>query len=313
MRSDPLVVTRQDLIEADDRADGWIRREVRTGAAVRAAPGVLLLGRPDLPSRISAALAHAGPEGIVTGWAGCALRDVPGADPLPQVAVLVPAEIQRVSTSYVRIMSTVRQPAPTLIDGVRVAPAVRCVVDAARQLDGLRPIRHLVMSALASGAVPLADLDGELAAGARNGSRLVRRALLDAARGAASAPEAELADVVLGLARRRQLPPFLLNPEVWLGDRLVGRPDGWFTGVALGWEVDSRAFHSADDTFDATLDRHGRFGAAGVLLVHVTPRRFRQLGAAYGKVLVDAVSARRRDGSAPLPELRVVPRGPQLP
>jgi len=74
---------------------------------------------------------------------------------------------------------------------------------------------------------------------------------------------------------------------------VLGQPDGWFVGLGLGWEVDSRRFHADDDRFDATLARHDRFGAHGLQLLHVTPRRARRLGASYADVLAAAVAARR--------------------
>jgi hypothetical protein len=87
----------------------------------------------------------------------------------------------------------------------------------------------------------------------------------------------------------------------------VGQPDGWFPGLGLGWEVDSRRHHAADDAFDATLGRHDRFAGFGLQLLHVTPKRARLLGSGYGDVLVEAVAARRRARQPEPPDLVVRP------
>lgn len=182
--------------------------------------------------------------------------------------------------------------------GVRVADPHRAVVDAARRMRSLREVRALVLAALCQRWCGLAQLRAELDASPRNGTALCRRAWREWEAGAWSAPEAEVADVATADPR---LPSLLLNPTLLLGGVVLGQPDGWFLGLGLGWEVDSRRFHADDDRFDATLARHDRFGAHGLQLLHVTPRRARQLGAAYGDVLAAAVVARRR-AAQPEPE-----------
>ncbi|CAN5303396.1 hypothetical protein BH24ACT10_BH24ACT10_02280 [soil metagenome] len=134
------------------------------------------------------------------------------------------------------------------------------------------------------------QLRAELEAGPRNGTALCRRALRDWEAGAWSAPEAEVADHAVADPR---LPTLLLNPTLLIRGSVLGQPDGWFVGLGMGWEVDSRRFHADDDRFDATLARHDRFGRHGLQLLHVTPRRARRLGASYADVLAAAVAARR--------------------
>jgi len=180
-------------------------------------------------------------------------------------------------------------------------------VDTCRGLADLREVRALLLVAVAARRCGVDELRSELDAGSRHGRALCRRALCDAERGAWSAPEAEVADVV-GAAR---LPPSLLNPTLVLDGAIVGQPDGWFPGLGLGWEVESRRHHAEDDTFDATLARHDHFAAHGLQLLHVTPRRARALGSRYADVLAAAVAARR---TAALPEptgLMVVPYDPR--
>lgn len=312
-RQRQVAVTRAGLVAAG-RGRGAGDRRVAAGEWLRAAPSTYVTGPDDLVARVHAALDHAGQDALLTGWAGCLALGLPDVPQGQAVPVLVPARRRRVSTPHVRVLPTTRPPAwwtwPEL--DVRVAAPVRCVVDAARALSELADVRALVLGAIGRGVVSRPELQRELELGARGGRALVQRALRDAAAGAASAPEAELADDVGAAARQGLLPPFLLNPELRCDGRLVGRPDGWLLGCGVGWEVDSRRHHAADDAFDATLARHDRFAGHGLTLLHVNPRRLRALGAGYVPVLADAVRARRLLG--PEPEgLVVVPRGPVLP
>lgn len=211
------------------------------------------------------------------------------------------------------VLPTIRPPRYWLWQGqVRISAPSRCVVDAARALPDLRTVRALVLGAVGTRLVGLEELTHELDSGARGGSALCRRALADARRGAASAPEAELADALVPAARLHRL-PYLLNPDVLLDGRLLGRPDGWLVGLGLGWELDSREHHAGIEAFEETLTRSDAFVAAGVPLLHVTPRRLRASPAGCAALVVRAAEARRRSGAGDPPGLVVVPRRPVLP
>lgn len=285
-------------------------RAVRAGTAVRLAPSTVLLAAvPDDGQLMAAARAHAGDDLVVTGLVACRFLGLVDAPDDGTVDVLVPAGRRRVSTTYVRVHPTLRPPQCwTHVSGVRVADPHRAVVDAARRLTRLQCVRALVLASLCQRWCGLDRLRAELEAGPRNGTALCRRALRDWEAGAWSAPEAEVADVA---AADRRLPALLLNPTLLLGGVVLGQPDGWFLGLGLGWEVDSRRFHADDDRFDATLARHDRFGAHGLQLLHVTPRRARQLGASYADVLAAAVVARRRAAQPEPSDLLVRPFDPR--
>ncbi len=104
-------------------------------------------------------------------------------------------------------------------------------------------------------------------------ARTGRRAAAGGPSRAFSAPEAEAADALL--ARGRDTPPFLLNPELRLDGVLIGIPDGWIPSAGIGWEMDSVEQHGSTNDLDATLLRHERFADAGLALRHITPTRFR--------------------------------------
>lgn len=292
--------TRQHLVSVGrPRALGDER--VRSGAWVRAAPSVYLTRPQDLGARVRAALAHAGPGGTVTGWAACRLLGLPFADDLGSVDVLVPHGRRRVSTPCVRLVQTTRPPELVHVMGSPVAVPVRAVCDAARRLTELRAVRAVVLGA--HDRVSPEALAAELRAGPRRGNDLLRRAVLDAERGAWSAPEAEIADLVEVAVRAGRLPGFHLNPDLYLDGRFIGIPDGYLVGTGVGWESDSRKHHGDEDALDATLDRAGAFTELGLGIVHVTPRRSRGRPQALVDRLIGTVASHTEP-----PGLVVVPR-----
>lgn len=297
------VLTREAVLAAGLDGDGPDRL-VRRGRARRLAPSTYLLTTGPVTDEqlVLAALAHAGEDLVVTGALACRLTGLADVPPSSGVDVLVPAARRRVSTAYVRVHPTTREPPWWRhSSGARVAEPHRAVVDCSRRLADLRDVRALLLAAVAAGRCGIDELHAELDAGSRHGTALCRRAVRDAERGAWSAPEAEVADVV----RAARLPPCLLNPALLVDGALVGQPDGWFRGLGLGWEVESRRHHAGDDAFDATLARHDRFATYGLQLLHVTPRRARALGSRYADVIAAAVAA-RRTASVPEPTGLVV-------
>ncbi len=272
---------------------------VRRGRWAPLAPSVWLTGAAPADDRalVAAALAHLGTDAVVTGLVAARAHGLREAPVDGTVEVLVPAGRRRVGSTAIRVRPTVRPPRRQV--GSPYAEPVRAVVDGARYLGELRAVRALLCEAVTGPLVSVADLAAELEAGGSAGSAVVRRAIADVAEGAWSAPEAELADHVRDAVRLGLLPPFLLNPVLLIDGRFLARPDGWFPGLGLGWEVDSWQHHGDRDTFDATLARHDRFASHGLGLVHVTPRRLRRVGPAYVEVLARAVQARR---AAHLPE-----------
>jgi hypothetical protein len=176
-------------------------------------------------------------------------------------------------------------------------------VDAARGLSSLRDVRGVVLGARGSRVVTPDRLRAVLDAGQRNGSALVRRAIVDAERGCASPPEAELVDAMLGRGV-----PFLVNPELWLDGLLLGSPDVWLVGSGTAGEVESAERHDGAQDRENTYDRHERFTAAQVQLAHLSVRRIR----ADVNEAVEHLLQRHRTGPPEPPGLVAVPRGPVL-
>lgn len=284
-------------------------RQVRRSHWQRPARGVYVTHDRDLSGLDLAHVAAAvgGDELVVSGLV--VLREL-GLRWLPAsgtVLGLVPPALRTRSNGRVVLRRTTRLPSLDTWqrDGLRMAPVSRAVVDAARGTPSLRDVRGIVLGAVADGWAEVPSLQDVLATTQQNGSGVTRRALLDAERGCASPPEAELVDGLVGCGM-----PFYVNPELWLHGRLLGSPDVYLVGRGTGGEVDSVERHEQDDAgVESTYDRHERLTAAGVDLVHLSVRRIRRdVDEAAGYLLQ---RARRRHEGDP-PGLVVVPRGPLL-
>lgn len=256
-----------------------------------------------------AAVQHAGAGAVVTGLVACRWHGLPWVPSSDRVQVLVPGERRRLSTGFVDVRrSSALDVVPVSVrHGLPVAGVSQAVVDACRDVPALREVRGLVLGAVAGRRCTTQQLRDLLDVGAVAGTALTRRACLDAERGAASPPEAELADGLLGTGV-----PFCCNAEVWLDGELLGVVDAWLVGTGTGAELDSAEWHGSTDLLDATLRRDRRFRQAGLELVHVTPGRYRREPEAFHSELLAAAAARQRAGTAEPPGLVVVPRGPLL-
>lgn len=297
------VVSRRQLADAgvDPRVAD---RRVASGRWTPLLPEVFLAAPgPPTPGQLAvAALLHGGPCSALTGRTACrlhGLRDVPEGGP---VTLLLPHDVRRTAAPWLQVVRTTSTVPRELVGGLVLVERARAVLDVARDGAGLRAVRALVLAAVADGVAPPRVLRAALEAGPRRDSGHCRRALADAEQGAASAPEAEAADLLRPLARRRGL-TLLLNPALVLDGVLLGRPDLYLAEAALGVETDSRRHHAAVDDLDATLRRHARFAAAGIRLLHTTPHRTRTRPA---ELLGEVDAALRAPGRVP-PGLVVLP------
>lgn len=318
-RSSHGVVSARELRDA--KADmSVVARLVAGGTWTRLWRGMYSTGThpPGPLARAHAAVKHAGlrhpdarpaPRVVVSGLAGAralAMRWVPESD---RVQVLVGPGVQRGSTSQVlvRRAADVATVSTWNWGGLPVADPARLVVDGTRECRSLQDARGLVLGAVAD---EWADPDRLLAlldAGAVGGTAWARRAARDAQRGAASPPEAELVDDLIGCGY-----PFHVNPEVRVRGRFVGVVDVYLVGTGVGAEVDSKERHGEQEALDDTLGRHEHASRSGLTLVHVTPTRYRADPAAFRARLFEAVADRRRRGLGEPDGLTLRPRGPLL-
>ena len=305
------IVTTADLVSADlDPAVA--ARQVRAGNWQRPARGVYVTSDRPLTGldlgRVAGRLA--GARVVISGLVvlrELGLRWLPESD---QVLALVAPDVRTPSSHRVVLRRT--KDLATLEtwrkNELELAPVDRAVVDAARGASSLRDVRGIVLAAVADNWAGVDDLDRVLATTQHNGSALTRRAIRDARRGAASPPEAELVDELVGCGL-----PFYVNPQLLLDGRLIGCPDVYLPGLGLGGEVDSRERHeNDDDDVESTYDRHERITAHGLQLVHLSVRRIRRDVTEAARHLLSYVPERRRLTDPEPRGLVVVPRGPLL-
>lgn len=294
----PAAQLSRDAAERAGRSGEWQRPARAVYVPHNRVLSPLELGR--------AAAAYVAAPYVLTGLLVLHLLELRWLPALDDAHVLVSDLVRRPSSLRVRVQRT--QDGLELGSwsrgGLRLAAPERAVVDAARATMTLRDVRGIVLGAVADRHAAPAELLTMVDAGQRNGSALVRRAVRDAQRGCASPPEAELVDALVGGGV-----PFLVNPELYLGELLVGSPDVWVVGTAVCGEVESVERHGSDALVESTYERHERFVGAGLEPVHLGVRRIRRSpGEAAGHLL-----GRARASTAPVPPgLRVVPRGPIL-
>ena len=311
-------VTRDGVVRVRDlRAAGATDEEIhaarRRGDLTRVVQGIDIPGDqpPVGDQRARVALAHAGEGSLLTGlWAAAALgwKWVPST---VVIQVLVPAERRRRSSElWIKVRRSNRLPgAPTQwVRGLPLADNAQIVVDACRQLKSLRDVRGVVLGAVADGHTTVEQIRAAMGRGQTAGTALCRRACVDAERGAASPPEADFCDVMIGLGL-----PFYLNCELWVDGAFVGKPDGWIVGTGVGWECDSKEEHAEGDKLQATLDRDKRFvRGQGLSLEHWTPARFWADPQAFVRAVLGEIDRRQRLGLTEPPGLEIRPCGPLL-
>ncbi|MEE3918136.1 hypothetical protein V2I01_04395 [Micromonospora sp. BRA006-A] len=161
-----------------------------------------------------------------------------------------------------------------------VCSPARAVVDAARDLRGLRPVRATVAEAVQRGFTDLDSLDAEIRRARRSRTALIRKAFAEITDGVRSAPETELREC---LGSSRVLGEILWNPRLSAADGArLPTPDGYLADCAVALEVDSREYHLSPADWARTLDRHNELSRHGVLILHFTPAQIRREPAACG-------------------------------
>lgn len=292
------------------RQDGFVTRsqalaelsvgELRTRLSRRWAitlPGIYATFRAQLShrQRCRAALLYAGNAAQladVTAVARYGVRYLPTEH---EIHVLIPAEQHRLSRGFVVVRRTHRMPAAQVLDDLRYCPPERALVEAVARLGSPQTAHALLADAVGRGIVSAVDLAAEAEHVTGRGSGVTRRAVAEIASGARSAPEVDF----IKLCRSSpELPRPLLNPLLELPDGRRISPDALFPGTPLVHEVNGRAFHGDEDTFESMQERHDAMTAAGLTALHNSPRRIRREANA---VLSEVISCYQRLAGQGLP------------
>lgn len=254
---------------------GRIRSEIKRGNWRRFERGAVLT-RPEEPQRAdwaAVAIALAGPSAGLSGWDAVRLYGL-GEDqpPAPEVLVLSrssdnrcvgPARIRRTARPY----RTWLTPADAEPYGLMpITHPARVVCDTALQLRSLRSTQALVSSALQRRRCSVDELMSEWAATPRRDSRFLRLALADAVTGARSVAEIDCSRRLT----RPGIPSFELNAEVRDASGVMF-VDVYWRSLRAVLEVESRAYHFAQEDWQRTLARHNRLNALGLSVAHYPP------------------------------------------
>jgi hypothetical protein len=268
------VVSRKQVLAAG-LSPGALRHRLRPGGPWSVClPGVYLTatGAPTQAQQETAAVLYGGRHSVLTGAA--ALRHFRMAAPESAVIdILIPAQSQRRSLSYVRVHRTTRMPEMVYGPPHRVcAPPARATADAVRWLTDLRAARALLAGVIQNRGCALGQLEQELSAGPVQYSALLRSVLAEAADGVRSAPEAELRDLI----KKAGLPMPLFNPRLYLPDgTFIACPDAWWPDAGVAVEIDSKRWHLSPDDWERTMDRHDQLSQYSIVTLHFTPHKLR--------------------------------------
>ena len=265
----------------------------------RILPRVYLTGRstPTVDQLDMAALLYAGNRSLLTGRA--ALRRVgiwPAATGI--VDVLVPATSRPATRDYVRVHRTARLPRMYLQEGsINFTMIPRAITDAALAAGSVRDTRAIVCIGVDRGCT-LDELAAELGTSRLANSARLRAVLGDVARGIRSGPEGDLMDLI----DKSGLPEPVYNPRLYVGGIFLASPDAWWEKFGVAAEVDSREYHYDEADWEHTMQRHARMTAAGIAVLHFTPRRIRTQPAQVIAIIRDTL----RHGG-PIAGVRTVP------
>lgn len=268
------------------------------------APGIVVLhnaplNRDDLRA---VALLLGGPEAVLSGPDGLrALGMRRSPEPIGPVHVLVPAERQRTAQGLALLERTTRLPRP-LLGRWPCAPAARAVLDTTRRCADRDVVRATIAEVVQRGRATPAQLAAELNAGSGRGAALVRSVLDEVGAGVRSAAEGVARRLLLRSPRLRSA---LWNPSLYdTHGRLIAVADAWLDDVAMAWEIDSYEWHLSPADYDATLARRSTMTAAGIVVVHHSPRRVRT---DEPGVLAELEGTYDQCRLRPRPDIRAVP------
>jgi very-short-patch-repair endonuclease len=85
----------------------------------------------------------------------------------------------------------------------------------------------------------------------------------------------------------------MFNPRLYLNGRFLASPDAWWPAAGVVVEVDSMEWHLSPEDWQDTMRRHDRMTAAGILVLHVTPRQLRAEEARIARDIAAALATGR--------------------
>jgi len=224
----------------------------------------------------------------------------------PVIRVLVDADVQRSSRDFVAIRRTIYLPRPAQSsEGLAMAPTARALTDFALRHDHERDVRAVLASAVQRRQVSIDELLAELDIAPARGRRRLVRVLEELGDGVRSAPEGDIRQLV---AKSQILPKPLYNCLLRLPSGRKVSPDLLIEEAGLVHETNGRQPHAEEDDFDSMQERHDSMTAAGLTVLHNSPRLISRDGK---RVLHELEQCYLRDaGKGMPPGVVILRRGP---
>lgn len=239
----------------------------------RLLPGVYLChgGEPSRRQLLVAALLYAGEQAAVDSVDACRFHGVAAAHvDESQVCIVVPWGCPVRSQGFVKVRRTVR-PFPTIAtDLVRYVDAPTAVVAACRSQSSMRRVTAILSDAVQRGIVTERQLLAAHAAGSPRKAALTGQGLEAVLAGVRSVPEN---DARLIFQASHALPAPLYNCLLRLPAGRLISPDALIVDAGLVHETNGRRAHARADLFEDMQTRHDVMTAAGLTVLHNSPRR----------------------------------------
>ncbi|MDI2130937.1 hypothetical protein [Yinghuangia seranimata] len=239
-------------------------------------PSVALTSRaaPTREQRIRAALLYCGDGAVLSGRDALERYALARVPPLPFILVVIPRRRRpRSLPSWLRVVQTTRDGRALTIGGVRVVRLARAVVDTCRHIEREQDVVGLVAQVVQGRRVGVGELEEELVAAPKRGTRLLNLAMEELRSGTRSVAEAEARRVV----ETARLPKAVWNAWLYLPDgTFLACPDAYWVELGVALEVNSWAYHSSPEDLARTERRRLRMTAAGIVVVAVTPLEIRE-------------------------------------
>ncbi|GAB3737203.1 hypothetical protein GCM10027598_64340 [Amycolatopsis oliviviridis] len=296
------VAARAKLV-ALGHSHSWISRRCREdGPWRRPIPGVILLTKatPTRRQLMKVALTHAGPEAMLTGIQAAKLHGVRRLPPERRAHTLIPHRSKVATWGFAVVERTIHLPEPVEIDGLPVAPLARALIDAARRMDELQPVRAMIHDAVHRGLCTPEELREELAQASTIGSALPRIVIGALQDGVDSAVDQWLETVL----ERSGLPRPIRRAELRSADgESVGVADAWWPQVGVAMQI-------RYDEVSLEPDKAPEIPplvADGLIVVQVSPARLRDEPLL---VIQELRAAHHRARQRPPPDIGSAPAAP---
>jgi very-short-patch-repair endonuclease len=288
------VLTRAGAIELGFTARA-IEHRLATRRWNRVLPAVYLTGNTlTWDDKLAAALAFAGPDGLLTSGAALADLGLRSVSRPATILVLVPRANHVRPSGFVRLRRTHRMPTAAALPGPRRARLARAVADLALERRHLDDVRALVTQAVRMRLCSTAELWTEYAEGPHKFSANLRQALEDVDAGAWSAPEGRAARLLSSAG----LAPFEQNAR-------IDFPDGTWLYVDFLWralravlEIDSDEHHGDPQQRDHTDQRHLKLQSLGLSVAHRRPAVLFREPRRFQREMATWLAARAREVGA---------------